>query len=112
MSSGSLQGPEGLAPLIPLLNPHRTQLCINAMQLITNCCEMPEARPILVESGVVQALQKVFEFPSASDLLKNSAAHALRQLGFKHLPYEVLPGKKIVSDQYGCVRSLPIEECA
>ncbi|EFJ53058.1 hypothetical protein VOLCADRAFT_102680 [Volvox carteri f. nagariensis] len=81
----------GLAALVSVLDPANEQLCINAMTTICNVAEAPEAREILAECGAAPKLQRIFE-GALSEPLKRSAAHAIRQCRFKHLPYEVLPG--------------------
>ncbi|GIL46278.1 hypothetical protein Vafri_3299 [Volvox africanus] len=81
----------GLAALVSVLDPSNEQLCINAMMTICNVAEAPEARDILAECGAAPKLQRIFA-GAASEALKRSAAHAIRQCRFKHLPYEVLPG--------------------
>ncbi len=103
-------GAAGVGALARLLNPRNEQLCIKAMEVVTNVCEAPEARPLMHEGGVVEALGAIHQLPGASDMLRHSAAQAIRQCGFKHLPYEVLPGRKIVVDATtGQASSVPVD---
>ncbi|GLC34015.1 40S ribosomal protein S14-B (RP59B) [Pleodorina starrii] len=81
----------GCEALTSVLDPTNEQLCINAMTAICNVAEAPEAREILAECGAAPKLQRIFE-GAVSEPLKRSAAQAIRQCRFKHLPYEVLPG--------------------
>lgn len=81
----------GLQRLVGVLEPSNEQLCINAMVAIANVAEAPEAREVLAGCGAAAKLTAIFE-GAASEPLKRSAAHAIRQCGFKHLPYGLLPG--------------------
>jgi hypothetical protein len=86
----------GLKILASRLDPLKQQLCVNVMEIITNVAEAPESRPVLVEHGAPQALLAIHSKAGTQDTpLKRSAAQALRQCGFKHLPFDVLRGRQI-----------------
>lgn len=84
----------GLETLVAKLDRVHEQLCVNLMEVITNVAEAPEARPVLAEAGVQAALTHIHD-ASTSEVLKRSSAQALRQCGFKHLPYDVLRGRQL-----------------
>lgn len=84
----------GLKVLGTWLNPQREQLCVNIMEVISNVAEAPDSRPVLAECGVLARLVDIHS-NAASEMLKRSAAQALRQCKFHHWPYEPLPGKQV-----------------
>jgi hypothetical protein len=87
----------GLGVLAGRLDPLKQQLCVNVMEIITNVAEAPEARPVLSELGAPMKLLAIHEGTGEeSDTpLRRSAAQALRQCGFKHLPFDVLRGRTL-----------------
>ncbi|KAG2490634.1 hypothetical protein HYH03_011025 [Edaphochlamys debaryana] len=87
----ALEAPGGMEALVSVLDPQHEQLCTNAMVTICNVAEAPEAREALAKCGASAKLHHIFD-NATSEPLKRSAAQAIRQCRFKHLPYEVLPG--------------------
>ncbi|KAJ9518137.1 hypothetical protein QJQ45_010114 [Haematococcus lacustris] len=85
----------GLAKLVTQLNPLKQQLCVNVMIIITNLAEAPEARAVLAREGAAARLSEIFGMAAETGLLRSTAAHAIRQCGFTHLPYELLQGAEL-----------------
>ncbi|KAL6762159.1 radial spoke protein 14 [Haematococcus lacustris] len=85
----------GLAKLVTQLNPLKQQLCVNVMIIITNLAEAPEARAVLAREGAAARLSEIFGMAAETGLLRSTAAQAIRQCGFTHLPYELLQGEEL-----------------
>jgi hypothetical protein len=91
-----IEAKDGLKVLASRLDPLKQQLCVDVMEIITNVAEAPEARPVLVKHGAPEALLAIHSKAGVEDTpLRRSAAQALRQCGFKHLPFDVLRGRQI-----------------
>eukprot|EP00798_Chlamydomonas_sp_ICE-L_P030259 gene30259-35246_t len=89
----------GMAIVVKWLDPARSeQLCVNMMEVISNCAEAPQARPLLAEAGGREKLTEIREAAVLESLLERSAAQALRQCKFKSLPHQPLPGRTVVDD--------------
>lgn len=84
---------QGLATLASKLDPTKEQLCVNVMEAITNVAEAPEARGPFAEYGAKEVLQRIHSGAGSNRLVRDTAAQCMRQLGFKHLPFEMLPGR-------------------
>mmetsp|Transcript_35054 Transcript_35054/g.78025 ORF Transcript_35054/g.78025 Transcript_35054/m.78025 type:complete len:377 (-) Transcript_35054:404-1534(-) len=82
----------GIEALVKWLDPANEQLCINAMECISNVAEAPEARPLLAEGGAFEKLSSIHGGPYPEGV-KSSAAQAMRQCKFKCLPFAPLPGR-------------------
>ena len=90
----------GLQTLVKLCDPSNEQLCVNAMECISNVAEAPEARPTLQECGAEQRLARIHE-ARISDNLTRSAAQAIRQCRFRCVGW--VGAKAILQCRFRCV---------
>lgn len=82
---------DGIGAVVELTDLRDETLCLQMLQLITNLAEAPECRAQMQEQGILERLEEI-QTVTPHDLISRSASQALRQCGFKHRPFEPLPG--------------------
>lgn len=88
--------PGGLHILTALVSPESDpNQCAYALEAISNAAEAPEARKVLAALGALDKCTVVYEKAESlsgrvGELLRHSAAEAIRQVGFSHLPHALL----------------------
>ncbi|MEW5299883.1 MAG: hypothetical protein WDW38_011606 [Sanguina aurantia] len=88
--------PGGLHILTALVSPGSDpNQCAYALEAISNAAEAPEARKVLAALGALDKCTEVYEKAESvsgrvGELLRRSAAEAIRQVGFAHLPHALL----------------------
>lgn len=100
--------PNSAKAIADLLNPYNPEVCVKATEIVTNVAEAPEARPLFLEANVGEKLNAIHQLQQVPDVLKRSAAQAIRQCGFKYLPFSVLPGQTLKVNEDGTFQCLPM----